>query len=58
VLNLGPKAWVASGYIVADVAGHVWPPVVPRDEFQGLELTRMSGDPSVMAEGDNSPAEV
>src|SRR6266567_5146806 len=40
-LCLGPEAEVASGDVSADVSGHVWPPVVPGDKFQGLKSTRM-----------------
>jgi isoaspartyl peptidase/L-asparaginase-like protein (Ntn-hydrolase superfamily) len=31
MLNFCPKAGIAGGYIAADVPGHVWPPVVPRN---------------------------
>ena len=34
--------------ILTHVTAHAWPVVIPRDEFQGLVMSRMSGDGSVM----------
>ena len=58
VLDLGLEAEVAGGYIAANVLGHVGPPVVAQDQFQGLEPPSMSCNLGVMGKGDNAPMEV
>ena len=58
VLYLCLQAEVASGDIASDVARHVRPPIIPRDKFQGFEVSWVSCNFRVMAEGDDSSPKV
>jgi hypothetical protein len=44
VLELGPHAEVAGLDIEADIAGHLGPPVVARDQLQCLPASSVTSD--------------
>ena len=56
--DFGAEAEVAGRDVLADIAGHVGPPIVPGYEFQSLEPAGMTCDLGVVAEGDDAAAEV
>jgi len=57
-LRFGSEAEVAVSNILADESGHVRPPVIPGDELQCFEAAGVTSYPRVMAERDDSAAEV
>src|SRR3979490_692462 len=48
MLQLSSAAKIAGLDVLTDVAGHLWPPVVVRDQFQCFEMTWVARDVSVM----------
>lgn len=57
-LGLCPDTEVTGRDIFPNVSGHLGPPVIPGYQFQGFPSTSMSGDPSVMTEGRDTPAKI
>src|SRR6266446_1677492 len=57
-LGFGAEAEVAGPDVAADVSRHIGPPIVVRDQFQGLELTGVAGHLGVVAEGDDAALKV
>jgi hypothetical protein len=54
----GAEAEVAGRDVLADVSGHVRPPVVPGYELQSFEPAGVACDLGVMAKGDYTAAEI
>ena len=48
MLQLSSAAKIAGLDVLTYVAGHLWPPVVARDQFQGFEMTWVARDVRVM----------
>src|SRR3981189_1396742 len=48
MLQLSSAAKIAGLDVLTYVAGHLWPPVVARDQFQCFETTWVAHDVSVM----------
>src|SRR3981189_3562905 len=48
MLQLSSAAKIAGLDVLTYVAGHLWPPVVARDQFQCFETTWVASDVSVM----------
>src|SRR6266699_2286333 len=57
-LGFGAEAEVAGPDVAADVSRHIGPPIVARDQFQGLEPTGVAGHLGVVAEGDDVASKV
>src|SRR6267154_5496698 len=57
-LNLSPETGVTCFHILANVAGHLWPPVVAGDELQCLPVSRMSCYSGVMVLGWDAAAQL
>jgi hypothetical protein len=58
LLCLCPEAEVAGFAILANVVGHLWPPVVAGYQFQCFPLTGMSGNVGVVVLLNNLAVEV
>src|SRR3981189_3928416 len=58
MLQLSSAAKIAGLDVLTYVAGHLWPPVVARDQFQGFETTWVACDVSVMMLLDNPSAKL
>src|SRR6267378_4263820 len=56
--RLGPEAEVTAGDILAHVPGHLRPPIIPGNEFQRLPPPSISGDLRIMAECQDTSAQV
>jgi hypothetical protein len=48
MLQLSSAAKITGLDVLTYVAGHLWPPVVARDQFQCFETTWVASDVSVM----------
>jgi hypothetical protein len=48
MLQLSPAAKVTGFDVLADVARHLWPPVVVSNQFESFELTWVASDVGVM----------
>ena len=57
-LRLSSKAEVTSGDVLPNVPRDMWPPIVPRHQFQSLPPPSVAGDTAVMAESYDASAEV
>ena len=51
--GFGPEAHVAGGDIFTSVPGHLWPPVVSRNQFHCLPSSGMPSELGVMTKGQN-----
>ena len=58
MLQLSSAAKIAGLDILTYVAGHLWPPVVARDQFQCFETTWVARDVSVMMLLDDPSAQL
>jgi hypothetical protein len=56
--DLGAEAEIAGSSVLTDVPRHVWPPVIPCDQFECFPSTRMPGDVTVMMESPYLPSDV
>jgi len=56
--DFGVEAEVTGRDVLADIAGHVGPPIIPGHELQSLELAGMACDLGVVAKGDDAAVEV
>ena len=54
--GFGPEAHVTGGDIFTYVPGHLWPPVVSRNQFQHLPSSGMPSKLGVMTKGQNPVA--
>src|SRR5882762_566757 len=57
-LGFCPEAEVAGRDVLPHKSRHLGPPVVPRHQFQGLPSSGVSGNSGVVAEGNNTSAQV
>jgi hypothetical protein len=48
MLQLGSAAEITGFDVLTDVTGHLWPPVVASDQFEGFEPTWVASDVRVM----------
>src|SRR3979490_3336999 len=53
MLQLSSAAKIASLDILTYVAGHLWPPVIASDQFEGFEPTQVASDVRVVVLLDN-----
>src|SRR3981189_1350032 len=58
MLQLSSATKIAGLDVLTYVAGHLWPPVVARDQFQGFETTWVASDVSVMVLLNNPSAKL
>ena len=58
LLNLSLETGVTCFHILANVAGHLWPPVVAGDKLQRFPVSSMPCDLGVMVLGDNAASQL